>query len=132
MLAGAYLAVARATAHDREALPVSNESSHSLTVKARPHQCQPCPTAPPTTADATTASRPESRSTSTSSATPTPPNSSTPGVSIEAVRRRLGHASTETTQIYALLADEHVLSNFCAVHVRDLKLTWPSLCIPGH
>ncbi|MEV6656442.1 tyrosine-type recombinase/integrase [Nocardia fluminea] len=27
------------------------------------------------------------------------------GVSIEVVRRRLGHASTETTQIYALLAD---------------------------
>ena len=28
------------------------------------------------------------------------------GVSIEAVRRRLGHASTETTQVYALLADK--------------------------
>ncbi|WP_208635852.1 tyrosine-type recombinase/integrase [Amycolatopsis thailandensis] len=28
------------------------------------------------------------------------------GVSIEVVRRRLGHASTETTQIYALLADK--------------------------
>ncbi|MFF5211063.1 tyrosine-type recombinase/integrase [Streptosporangium sp. NPDC000396] len=28
------------------------------------------------------------------------------GVSIEAVRRRLGHASTETTQLYTLLADE--------------------------
>ena len=28
------------------------------------------------------------------------------GVSIEAVRRRLGHASTETTQLYALLDDE--------------------------
>jgi integrase/recombinase XerC/integrase/recombinase XerD len=28
------------------------------------------------------------------------------GVSIEVVRRRLGHASTETTQIYALLADQ--------------------------
>ena len=28
------------------------------------------------------------------------------GVSIEVVRRRLGHASTETTQVYALLADE--------------------------
>ncbi|WP_240777714.1 tyrosine-type recombinase/integrase [Nonomuraea basaltis] len=27
------------------------------------------------------------------------------GVSIEAVRRRLGHASTETTQLYALLDD---------------------------
>src|SRR5262249_30400302 len=27
-------------------------------------------------------------------------------VSIEAVRRRLGHASTETTQLYALLEDE--------------------------
>ncbi|QRP47938.1 site-specific integrase [Amycolatopsis sp. FDAARGOS 1241] len=28
------------------------------------------------------------------------------GVSIEAVRRRLGHASTETTQIYTLLTDK--------------------------
>jgi integrase/recombinase XerC/integrase/recombinase XerD len=28
------------------------------------------------------------------------------GVSIEAVRRRLGHASTETTQLYALLEDK--------------------------
>ncbi|MEU2120816.1 tyrosine-type recombinase/integrase [Nocardia niwae] len=28
------------------------------------------------------------------------------GVSIEVVRKRLGHASTETTQIYALLADQ--------------------------
>lgn len=28
------------------------------------------------------------------------------GVTIEAVRRRLGHASTETTQLYALLADK--------------------------
>ena len=28
------------------------------------------------------------------------------GVSIEAVRRRLGHASAETTQLYALLNDE--------------------------
>lgn len=28
------------------------------------------------------------------------------GVSIEAVRRRLGHASTETTQLYALLNDK--------------------------
>ena len=27
------------------------------------------------------------------------------GVSIEVVRRRLGHASTETTQVYTLLAD---------------------------
>jgi len=27
-------------------------------------------------------------------------------VSIEVVRRRLGHASTETTQAYTLLADE--------------------------
>ena len=26
--------------------------------------------------------------------------------SIEVVRRRLGHASTETTQVYALLADK--------------------------
>jgi integrase/recombinase XerD len=28
------------------------------------------------------------------------------GVSIEVVRRRLGHASTQTTQVYALLADQ--------------------------
>jgi integrase/recombinase XerD len=28
------------------------------------------------------------------------------GVSIEVVRRRLGHAPTETTQVYALLADK--------------------------
>jgi len=28
------------------------------------------------------------------------------GVSIEVVRRRLGHASTETTQAYTLLADQ--------------------------
>jgi integrase len=28
------------------------------------------------------------------------------GVSIEVVRRRLGHASTETTQVYTLLADQ--------------------------
>ncbi|WP_425489474.1 hypothetical protein [Nonomuraea typhae] len=28
------------------------------------------------------------------------------GVSIEAVRRRLGHASAETTQLYTLLADD--------------------------
>jgi site-specific recombinase XerD len=28
------------------------------------------------------------------------------GVCIEAVRRRLGHASTETTQLYALLDDK--------------------------
>ena len=28
------------------------------------------------------------------------------GVSIEAVRRRLGHASTETTQLYTLLAGQ--------------------------
>jgi integrase/recombinase XerC/integrase/recombinase XerD len=28
------------------------------------------------------------------------------GVSIEAVRRRLGHASAETTQLYTLLADQ--------------------------
>ncbi|WP_280510533.1 hypothetical protein [Nocardia farcinica] len=27
-------------------------------------------------------------------------------MSIEVVRKRLGHASTETTQIYALLADQ--------------------------
>ncbi|MCZ9330116.1 hypothetical protein [Nocardia farcinica] len=27
-------------------------------------------------------------------------------MSIEVVRKRLGHASTETTQVYALLADQ--------------------------
>jgi integrase/recombinase XerD len=35
--------------------------------------------------------------------TPTSFNSE---VSIEAVRRRLGHASTKTTQLYAMLDDE--------------------------
>ena len=34
------------------------------------------------------------------------PTSFNSGVSIEVVRRRLGHASTETTQIYTLLADK--------------------------
>ena len=34
------------------------------------------------------------------------PASFNSGVSIEVVRRRLGHASTETTQIYAELADQ--------------------------
>jgi hypothetical protein len=34
------------------------------------------------------------------------PTSFNSGVSIEVVRRRLGHASTETTQVYALLADK--------------------------
>jgi len=33
------------------------------------------------------------------------PTSFNSGVSIEVVRRRLGHASTETTQVYTLLAD---------------------------
>ena len=32
--------------------------------------------------------------------------SSRSGVSIEVVRRRLGHASTETTQVYTLLANK--------------------------
>ncbi len=45
------------------------------------------------------------RSASTSSATLTPPSFNS-GVSIEVVRRRLGHASAETTQVYALLADK--------------------------
>jgi len=31
---------------------------------------------------------------------------SRPEVSIEVVRRRLGHASTETTQLYAMLDDK--------------------------
>jgi hypothetical protein len=34
------------------------------------------------------------------------PTSFNSGVSIEVVRRRLGHASTETTQVYTLLADK--------------------------
>jgi hypothetical protein len=37
--------------------------------------------------------------------TPTSPSFNS-GVFIEAVRRRLGHASTETTQVYILLADK--------------------------
>jgi hypothetical protein len=45
-------------------------------------------------------------SASTSSATRTPPSSFNSGVSIEVVRRRLGHASAETTQVYTLLADK--------------------------
>jgi integrase len=48
---------------------------------------------------------PAPRSASTSSAMPAPPSFNS-GVSIEVVRRRLGHASTETTQIYTLLADK--------------------------
>ena len=44
-------------------------------------------------------------SASTSPATRMPPRFNS-GVSIEVVRRRLGHASTETTQVYTLLADK--------------------------
>jgi len=40
------------------------------------------------------------------------------GVSIEAVRRRLGHASTETTQIYTLLADKIADDEICAARRR--------------
>ena len=40
------------------------------------------------------------------------------GVSIEVVRRRLGHASTETTQIYALLADKVADSEIRAARRR--------------
>jgi integrase len=40
------------------------------------------------------------------------------GVSIEAVRRRLGHASTETTQLYALL-DDKVADAEIAPHAAD-------------
>jgi integrase/recombinase XerC/integrase/recombinase XerD len=44
------------------------------------------------------------------------------GVSIEVVRRRLGHASTETTQIYALLADQVADSEVRAARRRrDLQ-----------
>ncbi|MDP4511818.1 tyrosine-type recombinase/integrase [Nonomuraea turcica] len=64
----------------------------------------PLPTTPPTTAGRTTAPPHASRSTSTSCGTPTPANFA--GVSIEAVRRRLGHASVENTQLYALLDDK--------------------------
>ncbi|MGW2151720.1 site-specific integrase [Nonomuraea bangladeshensis] len=65
-----------------------------------------CPTTPPITAGRATAPPPVSRSTSTGCVMPTPASSSTPACSIEAVRRRLGHASTETTQLYALLDDK--------------------------
>jgi integrase/recombinase XerD len=40
------------------------------------------------------------------------------GVSIEVVRRRLGHASTETTQVYALLADKVADSEIRAARRR--------------
>jgi integrase/recombinase XerD len=40
------------------------------------------------------------------------------GVSIEAVRRRLGHASTETTQLYALLDDKVVDAEIRAARRR--------------
>jgi integrase/recombinase XerD len=40
------------------------------------------------------------------------------GVSIEAVRRRLGYASTEPTQLYALLADKVAGSEIRAAHRR--------------
>ncbi|MGY5309963.1 tyrosine-type recombinase/integrase [Nocardia gipuzkoensis] len=39
-------------------------------------------------------------------------------VSIEVVRKRLGHASTETTQIYALLADQVADTEIRAVRRR--------------
>jgi integrase/recombinase XerD len=40
------------------------------------------------------------------------------GVSIEAVRRRLGHASAETTQLYALLDDKIADAEIRAVRRR--------------
>ena len=49
---------------------------------------------------------------------PTPPSSFNSGVFIEAVRRRLGHASTETTQLYALL-DDKVADAEIAPHAAD-------------
>ncbi|MFI6815997.1 hypothetical protein ACIBG7_26565 [Nonomuraea sp. NPDC050328] len=39
-------------------------------------------------------------------------------MSIEAVRRRLGHASTETTQLYALLDDQVTDTEIRAVRRR--------------
>ncbi len=58
-----------------------------------------CPTTRRTTGGRSTAPPSAPGSASSSSATPTPPNFNS-GVSIEVVRRRLGHASTETTQVY--------------------------------
>lgn len=60
----------------------------------------------PTTAGRAIAARPRSAWRSTSCVTLTLPTSFNSGVSIEAVRRRLGHASAETTQLYALLDDK--------------------------
>jgi integrase/recombinase XerD len=40
-------------------------------------------------------------------------------VSIEVVRRRLGHASTETTQVYALLADKVADAEIHAPQTRN-------------
>ena len=64
-----------------------------------------CPTILPTTAGRATAARPGSTWRSTSCATPRPPSFNS-GVSIEAIRQRLGHASTETNQLYALMDDK--------------------------
>ncbi|TDX84920.1 integrase/recombinase XerC/integrase/recombinase XerD [Amycolatopsis arida] len=43
------------------------------------------------------------------------------GASIEAVRRRLGHASTETTQVYTLLADKAVDDEIRAARRRRAR-----------
>ncbi|MGV9386197.1 tyrosine-type recombinase/integrase [Nonomuraea sp. NPDC003707] len=45
------------------------------------------------------------------------------GVSIEAVRRRLGHASTETTQLYALLDDKVADTEIRAARRRRDRVT---------
>src|SRR5207248_7829704 len=45
------------------------------------------------------------------------------GVSIEVVRRRLGHASTETTQVYTLLADKVADTEIRTARRRDRKST---------
>jgi integrase/recombinase XerC/integrase/recombinase XerD len=50
------------------------------------------------------------------------------GVSIEAVRRRLGHASTETTQLYALLDDKVADAEIRAARRRrGRSASWPAL-----
>ncbi len=49
------------------------------------------------------------------------------GVSIEAVRRRLGHASTETTQVYALRADKVAdTETRAARRKRETRRLWPA------
>jgi integrase/recombinase XerD len=49
------------------------------------------------------------------------------GVSIEVVRRRLGHASTETTQAYTLLADQVADAEIRAARRRASRDADPAL-----